>query len=411
MPAPTDRRPPTLWRALGLALLLGVPSRVDAQTFTEQAFSVKRHWTAASLGLPSKPGGMLFSASGTELYVISPPKLNAPQQDSHGLYRVSVTRGGPSNEVTNLVGPATLVFAGNINTPGLDASIEIGPAGTLFYTYFGEDTSTGDFLNRIMERPGGVAGSSESGFSPTGVTTTEGLVFSPHRTDPATSFGRLQISSGFTRFVYEVPLTPQGGGLFQPGMVVSFARVAESGVAGLQYIPSGTFQGDLMYTTRDSGRVHIVMIDPATGLAIDSTTGQPMLGTQNAADRVFANFSGPAGGGALGLEFDPFATTKDLFVSTYDGTPADSIVQVGGFDVTLSCGDVNGDHMVDVGDAEVVAQWDVELRQCDAAPFSHPELCDVNHDGVCDIGDAQRLVQCDVQLISCAFNCLPFHCQ
>ncbi len=74
------------------------------------------------------------------------------------------------------------------------------------------------------------------------------------------------------------------------------------------------------------------------------------------------------------------------------------------------CGDVNGDGVVNIGDALVVAQFDVGLRQCGVAPFSHPEVCDVNRDGACNIGDALRMAQCDVGLISCAFTCTPFVC-
>src|SRR3989441_4424572 len=74
------------------------------------------------------------------------------------------------------------------------------------------------------------------------------------------------------------------------------------------------------------------------------------------------------------------------------------------------CGDVNGDGVVNIGDALVVAQFDVGLRQCGVAPFIHPEVCDVNGDGACNIGDALRMAQCDVGLISCAFTCGAFTC-
>src|SRR3989441_781879 len=76
----------------------------------------------------------------------------------------------------------------------------------------------------------------------------------------------------------------------------------------------------------------------------------------------------------------------------------------------VPCGDVNGDGVVNIGDALVVAQFDVGLRQCGVAPFIHPEVCDVNGDGACNIGDALRMAQCDVGLISCAFTCGPFTC-
>src|SRR5947199_15651 len=74
------------------------------------------------------------------------------------------------------------------------------------------------------------------------------------------------------------------------------------------------------------------------------------------------------------------------------------------------CGDVNGDGVVNIGDALIVAQYDVGLRTCGVAPFSHPEACDVNGDGACNIGDALKIAQCDVGLISCAFTCGPFVC-
>jgi hypothetical protein len=75
------------------------------------------------------------------------------------------------------------------------------------------------------------------------------------------------------------------------------------------------------------------------------------------------------------------------------------------------CGDVNGDGMVNITDALLVAQFDVGLRQCGVAPFTHPEPCDVNQDGACNIGDALRMAQCDVGLVSCLFSCTAFMCQ
>src|SRR3989449_4326721 len=76
----------------------------------------------------------------------------------------------------------------------------------------------------------------------------------------------------------------------------------------------------------------------------------------------------------------------------------------------VPCGDVNGDGVVNIGDALVVAQFDVGLRHCGVVPFIHPEVCDVNGDGACNIGDALRMAQCDVGLISCAFTCGAFTC-
>jgi len=74
------------------------------------------------------------------------------------------------------------------------------------------------------------------------------------------------------------------------------------------------------------------------------------------------------------------------------------------------CGDVNGDRVVNIGDALVVAQYTVGLRQCGVAPLSNPMVCDVNLDSACNIGDALRMAQCDVGLISCTFTCRLFTC-
>jgi len=71
---------------------------------------------------------------------------------------------------------------------------------------------------------------------------------------------------------------------------------------------------------------------------------------------------------------------------------------------------VNGDGVVNIGDALVMAQFDVGLRQCGMAPFSQPTVCDVNGDGACNIGDALKMAQCDVGLIGCAFTCRSFAC-
>jgi cysteine-rich repeat protein len=74
----------------------------------------------------------------------------------------------------------------------------------------------------------------------------------------------------------------------------------------------------------------------------------------------------------------------------------------------LPCGDMNGDGVVNVGDALLAAQLDVGARSCSSIPGS--ALCDVNGDGGCNIGDALRMAQCDVGVTSCAFTCGPFAC-
>ena len=74
--------------------------------------------------------------------------------------------------------------------------------------------------------------------------------------------------------------------------------------------------------------MHLLTIDPATGLAIDQGSGQPTLGTSNPEDAVFA--SGFALG-PIGLEIDE-TTGRELFVATFDDSGGENIVyQIGGF--------------------------------------------------------------------------------
>src|SRR3989475_5929520 len=87
----------------------------------------------------------------------------------------------------------------------------------------------------------------------------------------------------------------------------------------------------------------------------------------------------------------------------FQQTPA-----VSGTATIQPCGDVNGDGIVNIGDALVVAEFDVGVRPC--SQLVHPEACDVNGDGACNIDDALRIAQCDVGLISCAFTCGAFRC-
>jgi hypothetical protein len=67
-----------------------------------------------------------------------------------------------------------------------------------------------------------------------------------------------------------------------------------------------------------------------------------------------------------------------------------------------------------VGDALLVAQFQVDLRECGVAPFDCVESCDVAPspagDGNCNIGDALRIAQCDAELLPCDFQCTPFAC-
>src|SRR5262245_36266491 len=148
--------------------------------------------------------------------------------------------------------------------------------------------------------------------------------------------------------------------------------------AGLTALDQSTFIGG-------------ALVDVAQALAIAPTTGDVYVAGFTAS----TVFPGTAGGAQ-----STFGGAQDAFVARLSADLS-SIVR---------CGDVNGDGGVDVGDALLVAQFDVGLRGCRTAPFTHAEACDVNGDGGCNIGDALRLAQCDVGLAGCAFTCRPFTC-
>jgi len=114
---------------------------------------------------------------------------------------------------------------------------------------------------------------------------------------------------------------------------------------------------------------------------------------------------------------DPATTTTEI-TSTTETTSTSTTTATSSSTTTESsttttstavvCGDVNGDGVINIGDALIVGQLEVGVRQCREIP--HPGVCDVNGDGVCNIGDALRMAQCDAGVISCIFSCKPFVC-
>jgi len=117
----------------------------------------------------------------------------------------------------------------------------------------------------------------------------------------------------------------------------------------------------------------------------------------------------PGSGIRIGIDRD-----QDGCLDFDDADPTDPAVCAAVTTTTTTiaaakCGDVNGDGVVNIGDALVVAQFDVGVRQC--SQLTHPEACDVNGDGACNIGDALRMAQCDVGAIPCAFTCRLFTCR
>lgn len=307
-----------LWAVLLVSL--SAPRMVYGVDFDDpDNFGVKNTWAGWSLNVPGYLGGMLFTDDGETVYVVG----NSEQYNS-ALFAVPLTRDPLTHEVLDM-GPAdqvTVAFEGNSSVRGLDAGWEIGPEGTLFYTYWD--------ANRLGQRPGGVSGD-ETLYHMGNVgipSSVAGLTFSPFITDPNTNFGMMQVSvwqAAGVRDLYNVPLTPLGGGLFEPQQPETFVSLPREGTGAIQYIPSGPQRGNMMYVNWDYGEVWILMIDEATGLPIDDATGLPSLGTDN--PRV-ERFASSLGVGPWGLEFDP--PTNDFFVSTWQGSPYNTIIQIGG---------------------------------------------------------------------------------
>src|SRR5213593_38469 len=115
------------------------------------SFSVKRCWTETDIGVPAPLGGVHFSADGSTLYVVG-----GADSDASAIHALPVARDAMTHEVIDLAA-STSSFPGMSPAPGsgLDAGLEVGPAGTYFVTYFGVDSLQAD-VTLIGERPAGV---------------------------------------------------------------------------------------------------------------------------------------------------------------------------------------------------------------------------------------------------------------
>jgi hypothetical protein len=298
---------------------------------------VKQTFAGATLGLPNELGAALFSADGSVLYVVG----DADRLTS-AVFAVPVIRDAGTQEIIDLgpAGSVTKVFDGVSTNGGLDAGLDVGPGGTLFYAYW--------FDNRLAERPGGFAGAeTQFDLTPLGIPISAGgLTFSPRRCDPTTVFPQLQVSTydldedsdprTGARNIYDVALGTGSNGLYAPTGATLFATLPPGTVSdpiaspsGMHYVPAGTLAGNLLYTSLDVGQVRYLVIDQGSGLPIDAGTSQPQLGTTNPVDQPFA---ADLGIGPFGMDFDP--VTHDLFLTTAQGTPLNTIIQIGGFSGT-----------------------------------------------------------------------------
>ena len=208
--------------------------------------------------------------------------------------------------------------------------------------------------------------------TPTGIpSSVAGLVFSPQRFDAGTGYQQLQVSSWLGDGIYDVPLTPAGGGLFEPGTAEKFVTLPQEGTGAIQYVPQGLYTGNLMYVNWDYGEMRILLIDLERGLPIDADTGEATMGTDNPSDIRFAHDMGV---GPWDLEFDPLSL--DFFVSTWSGNPDNSIVQFTGPGFANQAPIADDQHVeTDLGEAMAITlmAMDPDLDELDYVLETDPE--------------------------------------
>jgi hypothetical protein len=104
------------------------------------------------------------------------------------------------------------------------------------------------------------------------------------------------------------------------------------------------------------------------------------------------------------------STTTTKITTTSSTTTTTSTTTTSTTTTTLQCGDVDGSHTLNIGDALAIAQFLVGQQLCGMGQFTHPELCDVSIPVGCDIGDALFIAQCLVGQVACPTTCRPISC-
>ncbi|MCH7914280.1 MAG: DUF1735 domain-containing protein [Deltaproteobacteria bacterium] len=245
-------------------------------------------------GIPSDLGDVLFSSDGNTLFI-----LGGSESFDSGVWSVPVTRDA-SGAVVGL-GTATLLFL----SESMDTGLEFKPGtGTLFFR--------NDLASVVGERrtDGTIAF-----FPAEGSTSFGGLAFVP---DPLPNAGDMLLGDWDTGEINIHSLTDNGDGFFTPGPKVFYSNSELGATGDLQFIPTGTFANDLMFTNFSNGTVSIIDIDPITGL--------PVGGGSTPSITLFAS---GLGSGPWGLDFDPI--TGNLFIANFGGNPPNGIVQISGF--------------------------------------------------------------------------------
>jgi len=278
---------------LGLNVILADP-----------AYTVLGMTSRVSLGVPGNLGAIMFSSDASTLNIVG-----ASEASSAALYSVPLTRD--TNNRVNTLGTGSLVFSASDISAGL--SVKPGTE-TLFFTRYSNNVLSQRVGDTITDYP--LAG--------LGIPTSVGAAIFAPSTLPNT--GDLLLSTYSSGQVFTVALTDNGNGTFTPDTATLFVDLPNGAGGGISYIPSGTYEGDLIYVNWSNGTIDIVDIDPSTGFPIDAVTNQATLGTTNPKITPFAS---GLGRGPWGLTFDPIS--NDLFLTTWGGAPSNTLIQITGF--------------------------------------------------------------------------------
>src|SRR5947208_1540428 len=335
--------------------------------------------TAAQLNYPYSVG---VDAAGNVLI---------PDTTNERLRRIDARTG----IITTIAGNGTPSFSGDGGPAttaqiGFVPGVAVDPAGNLFIT-----DHNAQRIRRVDAATGiitTVAGNGTAGFSGDGGPATAAELGSPVAV-AVDAAGNVLIADTFrvrrVDATSGIITTIAGNGMFPPdsgdGGPATDAQLA---AVGLAFDAAGNlFIADADRIRRIDANTGIISTVAGTGIRGYSGDGGPAIAAQ-----LYE---------PLGLAFD---TAGNLFVADAWNYRVRRVPS------PVPCGDVNGDGVVNIGDALITAQYDVGLHRCRQAPFNHPEVCDVNRDGVCNIGDALKMAQCDVGLISCVFTCGTFAC-
>jgi hypothetical protein len=249
---------------------------------------------ASALNVPGPIGGIEFQPDGRVLFM-----AGGASYSSASVYAVPVVRDPFTHRITGY-GQGNPVAS----APEIDGGLQFGPRVTLFFTRYQ--------VNEL----GQIVGTTPfSAPLPSTTQSVGGLTFVPAGLPNA---GQLLVSSYEKGDLFVVSLQDHNTGTFTPTAVNLFASLP-AGTEGLRYVPSGSLAGDLLFANYDNKPASILTMD------IDGNSGLPVGGSANPRLSTFA--TGIVG--AEGLAFDPL--THDLLITTWQGTPSNSLIRVTGF--------------------------------------------------------------------------------